>query len=305
MNLDFGSYPVRLTCSPEKGRYFLAKSDIKVGEVVLKCLPLATAPFDNHKKRYCYTCNLYNSSSAFSYHCVSCDQAYFCSLECYKNDSNVLAKHELICNISRKIATWRADKHMKSVIRLLVQILLEYLCEEKNDDNEPKNDILRNYFKDFLLLKSHYSDWSTNLKQDWMKHKKFLLSIFKSSNLIQENIEFEEFLHMISRIESNGFGMYYQSKGREILFGRAIYPFASFFNHSCDANCDALQPNYKGENNQVDNANSEGCIAIESVQTDINLNTLIKKKEIFRKVEFIALHNIKEGNVKYKIQVTN
>lgn len=36
MNLDFGSYPVRLTCSPEKGRYFLAKSDIKVGEVVLK-----------------------------------------------------------------------------------------------------------------------------------------------------------------------------------------------------------------------------------------------------------------------------
>ncbi|RGB33531.1 hypothetical protein C1646_815975 [Rhizophagus diaphanus] len=272
MNLDFGSYPVRLTCSPGKGRYFLAKSDIKVGEVVLKCLPLATAPFDNHKKR----------------------------LECYKNDSNVLAKHELICNISRKIATWRVDKHMKSVIRLLVQILLEYLCEEKNDDNEPKNDILRNYFKDFLLLKSHYSDWSTNLKQDWMKHKKFLLSIFKSSNLIQENIEFEEFLHMISRIESNGFGMYYQSKGREILFGRAIYPFASFFNHSCDANCDALQPNYKSENNQVDNANSEGCIAIESVQTDINLDTLIKKKEIFRKVEFIALHNIYEGNVKYK-----
>jgi hypothetical protein len=63
-------------------------------------------------------------------------------------------------------------------------------------------------------------DWSINLKQDWMKHKKFLLSIFKSSNLIQENIEFEEFLHMVSRIESNGFGMYYQSKGREILFGR-------------------------------------------------------------------------------------
>ncbi|GES89875.1 histone-lysine N-methyltransferase SMYD1-like [Rhizophagus clarus] len=256
MNLDFRSYPVRLTSSPEKGRYFLAKSNIKVGEVVLKCSPLATAPFDNHKKR----------------------------LECYKNDSNVLTKHELICNISRKIATWSADKHMKSVVRLLVQILLEYLWEKKYNDNEPKNDTLRNYFKDFLLLKSHYLDWSINLKQDWMRHKNFLLSIFKSSNLIQENIEFDEFLHMVSRIESNGFGMYYQSKGREILFGRAIYPFASFFNHSCDANCDALQPNYRGENDQV-----------ESVQTEINSSTLIKKKETFRKVEFIALHNINEG----------
>lgn len=52
----------------------------------------------------------------------------------------------------------------------------------------------------------------------------------------------------------------------------------------------------------MDNANSEGCIAIKSAQTDINLDTLIKKKEIFRKVEFIALHNINEGSVKYKIQ---
>ncbi len=38
MNLDFGPYPVRLTCSPEKGRYFLAGSNIKVGEVVLKVI---------------------------------------------------------------------------------------------------------------------------------------------------------------------------------------------------------------------------------------------------------------------------
>jgi hypothetical protein len=49
----------------------------------------------------------------------------------------------------------------------------------------------------------------------------------------------------------------------------------------------------------VDNANSEGCITIESVQTEINSGTLIKKKEIFRKMEFIALRDINEGNVKY------
>ncbi|RIA91373.1 hypothetical protein C1645_767489 [Glomus cerebriforme] len=223
---------------------------------------------------------------------MTCDQAYFCSLECYKDDSNVLAKHELICNISRKIATWNTDKHMKSVVRLLVQILLEDLWERKKDNNELKSDTFRNHFKAFLLLKSHYLDWSINLKKDWMKHEKFLLSLFKSSDLVQENIEFEEFLHMVSRIESNGFGMYYQSKGREILFGRAIYPYASFFNHSCDANCDAIQPNYKDENNKEDNLpNPEGCISIESVQ----MCALSKKKGLFREVEFVALHNINEG----------
>jgi hypothetical protein len=42
---------------------------------------------------------------------------------------------------------------------------------------------------------------------------------------------------------------------------------------------------------------------MDNLQTEINLGTLIKKKEIFRKVEFIALHNINEGNVKYSIQV--
>ena len=188
----------------------------------VKCFPLATASFDNHKKRYCYTCNLYNSlSSAFPYHCISCNQAYFCSLECYKNDSTVLAKHEIICNISRKIATWNADKHMKSVVRLLVQILLERLWEEKKDKEKEKIKP-DNSFKDFLLLKSHYLNWPVSLKQHWMKHEKFLTSLFESSNLVRVNMEFEELLHMVSRIESNGFGMFYQSKGREILFGRGI-----------------------------------------------------------------------------------
>jgi hypothetical protein len=162
---------------------------------------------------------------------MSCNQAYFCSFECYKDDSNVLAKHELTCNISRKIATWNTDKHMKSVVRLLVQILLEDLWERKkgkqqrkfDSDSKYQNDALRNNFKDFLLLESHYLDWPVNLKQDWMKHENFLLSLFESSNLVQENIKFEEFLHMVSRIESNGFGMYYQSKGREILFGRGKF----------------------------------------------------------------------------------
>ena len=44
-------------------------------------------------------------------------------------------------------------------------------------------------------------------------------------------------------------------------------------------------------------SNSEGYITIKSAQTEIN-STLSKKKRIFRKVEFIALHNINEGNVK-------
>ncbi|RIB00894.1 hypothetical protein C2G38_2150689 [Gigaspora rosea] len=312
----FNQYPVFVTYSPTKGRYFVAKRDIALGEVVLKCLPLSTAPFDNHRKRYCHTCKIYNSSSnSFKFYCKSCDLCYFCDRECFNqcfpidqkiyeknlkvNDEKVIynkslfLKHELTCNISRKFSTWNInDKHMKSVVRLLVQILAERLIEKRNDlNNENSSELneqtssvfisknsdfpvaLKNNFQDFLLLQSHLLDWPNDIKRDWLKHEKFLMNLLKSSKLLDEDDKFDDLLHMISKIESNGFGVYYKCKGKSILFGRAIYPYASFFNHSCDANCDAIL----------------------STLVDDESELLCNDKKLHGEMNFVALRNILKG----------
>ncbi|KAJ3045956.1 hypothetical protein HDV00_006222 [Rhizophlyctis rosea] len=46
-------------------------------------------------------------------------------------------------------------------------------------------------------------------------------------------------LHLISKIESNGFGLW--SPKTVKCLGRAIFPRASYFNHSCDPNCECVQ----------------------------------------------------------------
>ncbi|KAF0439041.1 SET domain-containing protein [Gigaspora margarita] len=323
----FNQYPVIVTYSPMKGRYFVAKRDIALGEVVLKCLPLSTAPFDNHRKRYCHTCKIYNSSSnSFKFYCKSCDLCYFCDRECFNQcfpieqkiydekviyNKSLFLKHELTCNISRKFSTWNInDKHMKSVVRLLVQILAERLIEksdskekvniekessindlynenslELNEQTSSKNSdflvALNNNFQDFLLLQSHLLDWPNDIKRDWLKHEKFLMNLFKSSKLLDEDDKFDDLLHMISKIESNGFGVYYKCKGKNVLFGRAIYPYASFFNHSCDANCDAIQDNYDKDE------------LLLSTLVDDEL--LCNGKKLHGEMMFVALRNILKG----------
>ncbi|KAJ3398146.1 hypothetical protein HDV05_002706, partial [Chytridiales sp. JEL 0842] len=58
-------------------------------------------------------------------------------------------------------------------------------------------------------------------------------------------------LHLISKIESNGFGVWVQGKKKKesvgaedatgCCVGRAVFPLASFFNHSCEPTCECIQ----------------------------------------------------------------
>ncbi|KAI8804075.1 hypothetical protein BJ742DRAFT_682504, partial [Cladochytrium replicatum] len=107
-------------------------------------------------------------------------------------------------------------------------------------------------------LQSHYADWPAQDVRDWRKSSLFLARILEECGLIegadlgsaenglptgvqiQQNMgKFQEFvLHLISKIESNGFGLW-TKKG--LCMGRAVFPHASYFNHSCDPSCESIQ----------------------------------------------------------------
>lgn len=61
----------------------------------------------------------------------------------------------------------------------------------------------------------------------------------------------------------------------------AIYPYASFFNHSCDANCDAIQDNYDKDE------------LLLSTLVDDEL--LCNGKKLHGEMMFVALRNILKG----------
>ncbi|RKO83582.1 hypothetical protein BDK51DRAFT_11615, partial [Blyttiomyces helicus] len=95
-------------------------------------------------------------------------------------------------------------------------------------------------------LQSHYLDWPTEDVHDWRKTKNFMLKILEESGLLEEGDPEDDIgnrgdfvLHLISKIESNGFGLWSPKKG--VCMGRAIFPRASYFNHSCDPNCECIQ----------------------------------------------------------------
>ncbi|KAF9425428.1 hypothetical protein BGZ94_007531 [Podila epigama] len=245
----------------------------------------------------------------------------------------VVGYHPKICKTLRKLATWNSDRHTKSIIKLLLQVLLNHWKErqgiptayqyremyneqqkkqkaldvmlaqvslndkkehlEQNETMAPGEAIeasqpqkeqqqqpqkeeelqqqhhhqhqqhqdtddchlcqvqhpIENDFSDVLRLQSHFEDWSEEDHKDWNKQSQVVLGLLQLCGLTEietkesglQTITAVDIKRMISALESNAFGMFDRSKSKPICFGRAIYPIASFFNHSCECNATAVQ----------------------------------------------------------------
>ncbi|KAJ1341462.1 hypothetical protein BSLG_003891 [Batrachochytrium salamandrivorans] len=128
-------------------RYFEAGMALEAGEPLLVCLPLAFAATDSYKKRVCAHCmqcvsvTLLGSTepneqevkdeveggkglgkSSLHYSCRKCDQVFTCSSECM--DALNRNGHGRICSALRKLATFKASVHEKSILKLLLMACL-------------------------------------------------------------------------------------------------------------------------------------------------------------------------------------
>ncbi|KAI1321642.1 hypothetical protein EDD11_003122 [Mortierella claussenii] len=346
-------YPIVVEHSAIQGNHAKASRDIPQGEGLLRAIPYAAEAFDNYRKRMCHVCLLYHNRGAFSFRCQDCDQVYFCSAECKAVAMDPRGgAHGKVCKTLRKLATWNSDRHTKSIIKLLLQVLMSHWRERQgiptayqsrmlmlaqssrsrksdidyqsdmdndgkgkgdSDDNvengldlgqevekkltvtaavqeieqaavtgatesqdvqaaaetteaeaeqqQRRNRIqepIENDFYDFLRLQSHYEDWDEEDNKDWKKQSYTVLSLLEMAGLTEMATErgtttemrlltVQDIKQLISALESNAFGMFDRSKSKPVCFGRAIYPVASFFNHSCDCNSTAVQADGSAE----------------------------------------------------------
>ncbi|KAF9954735.1 hypothetical protein BGZ70_010477 [Mortierella alpina] len=317
-------YPIVIENSPTLGNHALAVRDIPQGEGLLRAIPYAAEVFDNYKKRMCHICLLYHNRGSFMFRCQDCDQVYFCSEACKSIAMDpAVGAHAKICRTLRKLATWNSDRHTKSIIKLLLQVLMNHWRERqgmstayksrkrlqemqeeqkqqqqeqqqmkaptdqetggenldvavdnhgeddrvykqlaadlasqldlKEQQQQQENRIqepVENDFYDVLRLQSHFEDWDDEDTKDWNKQSQTVLSLLKISGLTEmatepggelKAITSLEVKKLISALESNAFGMFDRTKKKPVCFGRAIYPVASFFNHSCECNATAVQ----------------------------------------------------------------
>ncbi|KAF8939518.1 hypothetical protein BGZ58_009523 [Dissophora ornata] len=324
-------YPIVVENSPTLGNHAKAARDIPQGEGLLRAVPYAAEVLDSYKKRMCHVCLLYHGRGSFSHRCQDCDQVYYCSLACKTVAMDPLAgAHGKICKTLRKLATWDSNRHTKSIIKLLLQVLMGHwrerqgipsayksrrlfqeilekrkasdesaqvsdseslrlaldleskldiinqnkdaalatrelydetasvTGEKKRNDVETKQDDetlrvqepVENDFYDFLRLQSHFEDWDEDDTKDWDRQSQIVLSFLEIAGLTEIAAERDgplkkltslDVKRLISVLESNAFGMFDCSKKKEVCFGRAIYPVASFFNHSCECNVTAVQ----------------------------------------------------------------
>ncbi|KAF9580969.1 hypothetical protein BGW38_002184 [Lunasporangiospora selenospora] len=338
-------YPIVVENSAAMGNHALAASDIEQGMPILKAIPYAAEVFDNYKKRMCHTCLLYHNRGSFKHRCQDCDQVYYCSEDCKKIAmTENIGAHGKICKALRKLATWNSDRHTKSIIKLLLQILMNHWKErhgyptayrvktsnqlatlEQRETSRHSDDTIlaaamenailtstqetstspqspdvttvasapaavdtlggkvpvmdftppepiENDFYDVLRLQSHFENWDAEDQKDWSRQSSVVLSLLEMAGLTEMTLEKGGPLHtitavdikrLVSALESNAFGMFDRTK-REICFGRAVYPIASFFNHSCESNATAIQAD--GSKEEVDGMDVAAVVNAEEIE---------------------------------------
>ncbi|KAK5668814.1 hypothetical protein BDV3_006448 [Batrachochytrium dendrobatidis] len=286
-------------------RFFEAASNISSDTLIFACTPYAFATTDSYRKRvcaYCMTC-VVDGSSGFHFRCKQCDQVFACSQKCL----DMLAQngHDRICSAMRKLATFKASVHEKSILKLVLIVCLNRLVKdqsqtlntkpdstslasnslrtvEKSEIHEQNQSLVNSMqclsiepetvdqsemanpnpssidsfplpapptFLDFLNLQSHYSSWQFETHNEWKKSMTFLFKLLTDSNIVPcQDIDIQTvrdcLFHIISRIESNCFGIW-KPNGKEACMGRAVFPAASYFNHSCFPNCQSIKHDHK------------------------------------------------------------
>ncbi|KAG0014145.1 hypothetical protein BGZ82_001882, partial [Podila clonocystis] len=156
-----------------------------------------------------------------------------------------------------------------------------------NVAKDPQDEIqepIENDFFDVMRLQSHFEDWDEEDNKDWDRQTQIVLALLELSGLTEiaaepgssqelRTLTAHDIKHMISALESNAFGMFDRSKSKPICFGRAIYPIASFFNHSCDCNSTAVQAD--GSEERV---TSDDVLGVVGAEEEVKQDKLTKKK---------------------------
>lgn len=158
----------------------------------------------------------------FTEHCEACKQVYYCSIQCKNADKEA---HAIICPIYKRLLTW---KKLGRDILSIVKIVVKIMCRRHNEKQGKDDFSFRHRCgvdwlpewetsgEDIDRLVSNLHIWSKDDRDEWKKPIQVLMQVLPPEMLEKQSQE--DILLLISRIESNNFGLWMGQ--REVCFGR-------------------------------------------------------------------------------------
>ena len=267
----------------------------------------------------CAQCVRCTTDGAYTHRCRGCDRMFYCSAACAEAAVR-LGGHEQICTLVRRLMAHKADEHTKSLMLLALLVVQRASLEETlppEPELEPELAAVPSWvptYADVRQLQSHAEAWTEDEVQDWRyvlmrvwrarahgaagadgsgqrgrrgsdlrKSERFLVKLLQDGGLpFAEPSAFR----LLSALESNCFGIW---PGKDETYGRALYPTAAFFNHSCAPNCESVQLGARGIMDVVVRepvaAGTELCIHY----IDCNVPVSARRRELLSTYRFVCM----------------
>lgn len=224
------------TCGPGDRRAH-ANQSVKAGQVVVRNVPLAFVVHDRNER--CAAC--FQKSTKLM-RCSKCQQTWYCSRECQKQD---FPSHRIECRNGNKLfgnEEWQLNARLLLRTILTLQITDEEGCRLETDGGNGKVPTCNCSKRHFLQLQACKPLLDTQELQTLqitlhilMSHSKLLSKMGinfvgdNDSSVIRTTLE-----TILGRFRVNNFGMI-DSMVR--LIGSGVYPLGALLNHSCSPNC--------------------------------------------------------------------
>ncbi len=176
---------------------------------------------------HCYC----ESAGVLEYQCESCLYAHFCSHECLEDSRG---SHGLVCKVHRDVIVAAGAQKVSgstAMLMLCAGLLcsIETLPEEEDLNARALDGVPRSNIEAFMRLQAN----TDKLEDEDLEVYKADAALLRSICSVAAAYTVERLTDFFSRVACNCFRI----ENAELdLLGLALYPGASFFNHSCAPN---------------------------------------------------------------------
>jgi len=256
-----------------KGRGFRVTEKVSAGQLLLSSIPFAYVLDMRNAVAACHCC-LQSSDPTQLKTCAKCKFAKYCNEDCQKKAWN---DHKMECGALAKISPKVPSEDVRLAARILFKLYQKMKDGADRDESEA--------FIKITDLESHENVKLTPVEAKDLENKiKILKGFLTNTKLItkKKTVADEDLKKLFFQIKSNAF-MLSDRSGLQVV-GTGIYPSIALLNHSCNANCCAIQNMNKVELRPLRDleANEELLISyIDPISTSIERKTELKEKYNF------------------------
>lgn len=246
-SLDGFSSALEVTYTSSTGRYVKARADIACGETIVSEDAFASALNPDRFGSHCQSCL---KALTVVIPCQACSGVAFCSVLC--RDSAQFHSYE--CSFNDVMIGFGCSQIARLALRIMTKNTFDYFLQlqshlRTSDETEPVScPSSRSYVQVFNLVSNNDHRWPEDrLRRSLMAG--VLLKVLKDSHFIPSTATMGEELFIGSLLtrnmevlQFNAHEVYEVVKARDQKaltpcktrsIGLAVYPHASYFNHSC------------------------------------------------------------------------